>query len=119
MSPVFDKEKQMLTFSILVYNVLDVGGAANAIERKFAADLRGFFNDDDFIDLMAGWTLEWGPAVELGVNLRGRRQVAANTVFVAKNSNDEYVITIAGTNPQSKDNYEQDTDVGATVPWSG
>jgi hypothetical protein len=82
----------------------------NAIKAYLANPVDNCFGTD--------WSIVWGPAIfSFPVNVHGRH--IDNTIFVARNgSTNDYVISIAGTDPVSvADWILEDFLVGTTVPW--
>lgn len=97
-----------------------VGGIQNEnqqqLETLLAQDISARLGSSIFTDNIGTWETVWGPAVYVNDN----DDVADNAMYAAQNqSTKDIVAGIAGTNPVSKFDVDEDIDVGTTVPFPG
>ena len=93
-------------------------GSTEELETKMASALKGFLGKNEIQKLIGDWDVVWGPVIYQDKHENDDIYRPANTMYVAKNRENEYVIAIAGTNRDSKyDWFVEDLSVENKVKW--
>ena len=86
--------------------------------RDLLCKLRRLLTHKDFIDAYGSWEVVWGP-VNRRFQVGSLRFPRRNTFILLRNkSNNEYVLSIAGTNPVSPFGWVvEDLEIAETIPY--
>lgn len=118
-TPVYNHVQQVFALNLFSNFVSSKKATAEQLQTELTAILNALFGNEYMQELIGTWEIVWGPVVgSYGIDVK--RQVASNTLYVAKNSIGQYVIATAGTNPISLYGWcIEDFDVKTTVLWPG
>ena len=100
-----------------MYNYL----SSQAISDSTVSAVDSVLTDPKTIALIGHWQTVWGPVVYSNIVDDSLKPVAVNTMFIAQSLDDtsEYVIAIAGTNPQSITAWTtEDLDFTSVINWT-
>ncbi len=117
--PVYNHVQQVFALNLFSNFVSNKKASTTQLQTELTTILNALLDNTYMQDLIGGWEIVWGPVVgSYGIDVK--RQVASNTLYVAKNSIGQYVIATAGTNPISLYGWcIEDFDVKTMVLWPG
>ena len=107
MADELEQSKQIYLLSVLSNGVSGISGEQESLQVLLTEQVNHALDDENIIHYIGKWHLVWGPVVDntpspgLFDKLE-ERDYARNSMFVAqKDKQNQYVVSIAGTNPSS------------------
>ena len=93
-------------------------GTPDTLASELENTFKTFFSSQETIADIGKWSIAWGPVIF--ESNPSPQSYADNTMYVAANADKTvYVVSIAGTNPNSSyDIYQEDLQVQTTVAWT-
>jgi hypothetical protein len=101
LTPTYNQFQQVFSLNWLSNTLANVKAPYNQLQPLAHQSITEVLENQGAQTLIGGWDLVWGPIVFSAHN-NGDKSVADNTMYLVKsNSEDTYVLAIAGTNPIS------------------
>lgn len=118
MGATYDLWQQAYILSLTTAGEFTLQGTPDAVAAALNTQLNSFFGQTNTVTCIGQWETVWGPVVF--ENSPSSTSYADNTMYVAANADQTaYVVAIAGTNPNSKyDENDEDGDVNHTSSWA-